>query len=62
MTILGGEIVGRNDVWPDGVNIRGVYLTGGSKHIRIRDMHIRGLSSNGIGVFGDPKNLTHDVG
>ena len=26
--LLGGEIVGRNDVWPEGVNIRGIYLTG----------------------------------
>ena len=48
----GGEIVGRNDLWPDGVNIRGIYLKGECQRIRIRDMHIRDLSSNGIGIFG----------
>ncbi|MFK7776522.1 MAG: right-handed parallel beta-helix repeat-containing protein [Gimesia sp.] len=47
----GGTIVGRNDVWPVGTNIRGIHLVGECKDIRIRDMHIRDLSSNGIGVF-----------
>lgn len=47
----GGTIVGRNDVWPEGVNIRGIHLIGQCKDIRIRDMHMRDLSSNGIGVF-----------
>lgn len=58
---LGGEIVGRNDVWPEGVNIRGIYLTGTLQDIRIRDMHLHGLSSNGIGIFGAPKQLARDV-
>lgn len=48
----GGEIVGRNDVWPLGVNIRGIYLTGECQQIRITGMTIRDLSSNGVGVFG----------
>lgn len=61
LTLLGGEVVGRNDVWPDGVNIRGVHLTGQSRNIRIRDMRLRDLSSNGIGVFGAPDQLIRDV-
>lgn len=48
---LGGTIVGRNDVWPAGVNIRGIYLTGQCQNIVIRELQIRDLSSNGIGVF-----------
>jgi len=59
--ILGGEIAGRNDVWSEGVNIRGIYLTGRSEDIRIRDMHIHDLSSNGIGVFGDSKHPARDI-
>lgn len=59
--ILGGEIAGRNDVWPDGVSIRGIHLTGKSKNIRIRDMHMHDLSSNGIGVFGKADHLIRDV-
>ncbi len=59
--ILGGEIAGRNDVWPEGVNIRGIHLTGKSKNIRIRDMHMHDLSSNGIGVFGTADQLIRDV-
>jgi parallel beta-helix repeat protein len=51
MRFLGGTIVGRNDVWPEGINIRGIHLVGECKNIRIRDMYIRDLSSNGIGVF-----------
>jgi polygalacturonase len=59
--LLGGEIVGRNDAWPEGVNIRGIHLTGSSRNIRIRDMHVRDLSSNGIGVFGTPQQPIRDV-
>ncbi len=59
--LLGGEIVGRNDAWPAGVGIRGVHLTGRSQHIRIRDMHLRDLSSNGIGIFGKPEQPIRDV-
>lgn len=59
--LLGGEIIGRNEVWPEGVNIRGVYLTGKSRNIRLRDMHMHGLSSNGIGIFGESKQLIRDV-
>ena len=58
---LGGEIAGRNDIWPEGVNIRGIYLTGQSKNIRLRDMHIHDLSSNGIGAFGKSDQLAHDI-
>jgi hypothetical protein len=59
--ILGGEIAGRNDVWPEGVNIRGFHFTGKSKNIRIRDTHLHDLSSNGIGVFGKAGQLIRDV-
>jgi len=58
---LGGEIVGRNDVWPTGVNIRGIYLTGQLKNIRIQDMYIHDLSSNGIGIFGEQEKLACEV-
>lgn len=49
----GGTIVGRNDVWPEGVNIRGIHLVGRCKNVFIRDMSIRDLSSNGIGIFAE---------
>jgi hypothetical protein len=59
--LLGGEIVGRNDAWPEGVNIRGIYITGQSENIRIRDLHVRYLSSNGIGLFGDAQQSIRDA-
>lgn len=49
----GGKIVGRNDQWPDGVNLRGIHLTGKCRAIRITDMEIHDLSSNGIGIFAE---------
>ena len=52
LRLFGGEIAGRNEAWPAGINIRGIHITGESARIRIRDMYIHGLSSNGIGVFG----------
>lgn len=62
ITMLGGEVVGRRDSWPDGVNIAGVRIRGSSARIRIRDMHFRDLSSNGIGIFGEgPENMASDV-
>jgi Right handed beta helix region len=61
LTLLGGEIVGRNDAWPEGVNIRGIHLTGQSRNVRIRDMHIHGLSSNGVGIFGSKDGAARDV-
>ncbi len=57
----GGEIVGRNDVWSDGVNIRGVHITGRSSDIKIRDMSLRDLSSNGIGILGSKEHPVQDV-
>ena len=48
----GGEVVGRNDVWPAGVNIRGIYLTGNCQRIHIEEMYLHDLTSNGVGVFG----------
>jgi len=51
--IQGGTIVGRNDVWAEGVNVAGVRLVGECRRVSIRDMHIRDLSSNGIGVFAE---------
>jgi hypothetical protein len=59
--LLGGEVVGRNDTWPEGVNVRGVAVTGKSAGIRIGEMRLRDLSSNGIGVFGSVKQAVRDV-
>jgi len=58
---LGGEIVGRNDVWALGVNIRGMHLSGACRDIHIEGMRIRDLTSNGIGLFADEKNPARDV-
>jgi hypothetical protein len=59
--LIGGAIVGSNKDWPEGVNLRGVYITGKSATIRIRDMHLRDLSSNGVGIFGTAEHLIRDV-
>lgn len=61
VTIVGGEIVGRNDVWADGVNIRGIHITGKSSRINIQNMYMHDLSSNGIGLIGDETTAIHDV-
>lgn len=61
VTLSGGDVVGRNGVWPDGVNVRGVQITGRSARLRIRDMAFRDLSSNGIGLFGEADAPIHDV-
>jgi parallel beta-helix repeat protein len=59
---VGGEIAGRNDAWPDGVNIRGIHITGPSSRIGIRGMYIHDLSSNGVGVFGvSDDQPAHDI-
>jgi len=58
---LGGEIRGRNDVWSLGVNIAGIRLTGPCERIRIRDMHIRDLTSNGVGLFATSEQPARDV-
>lgn len=49
----GGTIIGRNDVWSEGINIRGIYLVGECRNIRIEEMQMRDLSSNGVGVFAE---------
>lgn len=59
--LLGGEIAGRYDAWGPGVNIRGIYLKGETRNVRIRDLHTRGLSSNGIGVFATAEAPARDV-
>ncbi len=61
VTLIGGEIAGRNDVWPDGVNIRGIQIMGQSSRIRIRDTYCHDLSSNGIGLFGTADQFLRDV-
>ncbi|NLS79587.1 MAG: right-handed parallel beta-helix repeat-containing protein [Chloroflexi bacterium] len=58
---LGGEIVGRNDLWPLGANIRGIYLTGSTRDVRICDMHIHAITSNAVGVFGKADDPAHDI-
>jgi len=61
LNILGGEIKGRNDNWEEGVNIRGILLTGNSGNIRIKDMQIHDLTSNGIGIIGVKDTPITDV-
>jgi hypothetical protein len=59
--LVGGEIVGHNEAWPVGTNIRGIYLTGKLSDIHISDVRLRDLSSNGIGVFGTEEQPARDV-
>jgi parallel beta-helix repeat protein len=61
VNIFGGEIAGRNDKWEEGVNIRGILITGQSGNIRIKDLYIHDLTSNGIGLFGDEDLPVSDV-
>ncbi|WP_013629340.1 right-handed parallel beta-helix repeat-containing protein [Rubinisphaera brasiliensis] len=62
LRMSGGSIKGHNDTWETGVNIRGIYLTGECRNIRIDDMEIRDLSSNGIGVFAkDERQPATDI-
>jgi hypothetical protein len=61
VTFIGGNVLGRNDVWKDGVNIRGVHISGKSERIRIHEMQFRDLSSNGIGLFGTEEQPIRDV-
>ena len=58
---LGGEIIGRNDIWAEGINIRGIFLIGQIENIRFRDIYIHGLSSNGIGIFGSKEYRASDI-
>jgi len=59
--LVGGEIVGHNEAWPVGTNIRGIYLTGKLSDIHISDVRLRDLSSNGIGIFGTEEQPARDV-
>ena len=61
VSLSGGQIVGRNDVWPDGVNIRGIHITGRSSNVSIDRVRMRDLSSNGIGIFGEKGQPIRDV-
>ena len=61
VTLLGGRIVGRNDVWGDGVNIRGVHITGRSSRLRFQQTRFEDLSSNAIGLFGSEERSIRDV-
>ncbi|MCG6156592.1 right-handed parallel beta-helix repeat-containing protein [Rubinisphaera margarita] len=62
LTVSGGSIVGHNGSWSTGVNIRGIHLRGASRNIRIQNMEIRDLSSNGIGIFAaDEQHPATDV-
>ena len=61
VSLIGGEIRGELDEWAEGVNIRGIYITGSSKNIRIRDMYIHNLTSNAIGIFGAEEANARDI-
>jgi len=52
VTFLGGEVAGQRHRWPDSVNVAGIRIKGRSARIRVRDMYLHDLSSNGIGLFG----------
>ncbi len=62
VTMLGGEIAGHRDKWPDSVNVAGIRIYGPAARIRIRDMYIHDLSSNGVGIFGQSQqDMVADV-
>jgi Right handed beta helix region len=61
VVMMGGEIIGRNDVWEDGLNIRGVHISGQSSRLRFREMSFKNLSSNAIGIFGSENEPIQDV-
>ncbi len=61
VSLFGGTVVGRNDVWVDGVNIRGIFLEGRCARIRVREMQFQDLSSNAIGIFGTEEQPVRDV-
>ena len=61
VNLFGGEIAGRNDKWETGINIRGILITGQSENIRIKDMYIHDLTSNGIALFGEEELPISDV-
>lgn len=49
---VGGEIVGRRDVWDPGVNVAGIRATGACRNLQITDLVCRDLTSNAFGFFG----------
>lgn len=60
--IIGGEIIGQNEHWKPGTNIRGIYLTGQCERIRISGMNLHDLTSNGIGLFGvSEEKMSRDI-
>ena len=61
LQINGGEIAGCLGKWQEGVNIRGIFLTGKCENIQIRDMYIHDLTSNAIGIFASEANPAGNV-
>jgi len=59
--LKGGEIRGCLGEWAEGINIRGIYMTGQCENIRITDMLLHDLTSNAIGIFGSPEEYASDV-
>ncbi len=57
----GGEIVGKNGNWPEGINIRGILINGNSENICIRNMYLHDLSSNGIGIIGEEDSHIRNI-
>lgn len=53
--------MGRNDIWAEVINIRGIFLTGQSENILFRVIYIHGLLSNGIGIFGNEEYRISDI-
>lgn len=52
VTIQGGTIIGRRDLWPESVNVAGIRVRGNGSHIRVERTRFYDLSSNAVGVFG----------
>lgn len=59
VTIQGGTIIGRRDVWPESVNVAGIRVRGSGNHIRVERTRFYDLSSNAVGIFGD--SLDHPL-
>ncbi len=59
VTIQGGTIIGRRDVWAESVNVAGIRVRGSGSHIRVERTRFYDLSSNAVGIFGD--SLDHPI-
>ncbi|HPI72610.1 MAG TPA: right-handed parallel beta-helix repeat-containing protein [bacterium] len=61
VAFIGGEVCGPVERWPEGVNIRGIHLTGRCEKIRIQEMYFHHLTSNAVGVFAAADAWAKDI-